>query len=85
LRRFERQSKLGLDLLSTVDPIRITFVIERQFCFIPAAPGELMLSMNDEPRGLRNNAGVMHVRIAMWPSTSIPRHLNLQAQECRIR
>jgi hypothetical protein len=52
-------------LLSTVDPIRITFVIERQFCFIPAASGELMLSMNGEPGTFENNAGVMHVRIAM--------------------
>jgi hypothetical protein len=61
------------------------FVIERQFCFIPAAPGELMLSMNDEPGTFENNAGVMHVRSAMWPSPSLPRHLNPQAQECRTR
>jgi hypothetical protein len=58
---------------------------KKQLCLIPAAPGELMLSMNDEPGTFENNAGVMRVRITMWPSTPIPRHLNLQAQECRTR
>jgi hypothetical protein len=61
------------------------FVIERQLCFIPAAPGELTLSMNDSPGTFGNNAGVMHVQVATWPSTSIPRRINLQAQECRAR
>ena len=44
-----------------------------------------MLSMNDEPGTFENDTGVMHVRIAMWPSASIPRQLNLQAQQCRTR
>jgi hypothetical protein len=59
------------------------FVIERQLCFIPAATGELMLSMNDLPGAFGNNVGSMHVQIARWPASSIPNRVQLQPQACR--
>lgn len=58
------------------------FIIGQRLCFIPAAPGELMLSMNDLPGTFDNNVGVMRVQVATWASTSVPAQLNMQPQQC---
>lgn len=61
------------------------FVVERQLCFIPAASGELMLSMNDDPGAFANNVGAMSVQVVKLPASSIPRRVQLQPHECRVR
>lgn len=64
------------------------FVVGRQLCFIPSAPGELMLSMNDVPGTFDNNLGTMYVRIARSPSTlssAFPKLSELSARACRPR
>jgi hypothetical protein len=59
------------------------FVVGQRLCFIPSAPGELMLSMNDLPATFDNNLGAMHVQVVTWASASIPERIDMQPQQCR--
>lgn len=62
------------------------FLIERQLCFIPAASGELSLSMNDQPGAFDNNRGSMHVQILKWADYRwAPRRIRLEPQACNAR
>ena len=62
------------------------FLIEKQLCFIPSAPGELSLSMNDEPGTFSNNRGALHVLIAKWADFRwAPRHTSLDPRRCEFR
>lgn len=62
------------------------FLIEKQLCFIPAAPGELRLSMNDQPGTFGNNRGRLHVQIARWADYRwFPGRLALNPQACASR
>lgn len=55
----------------------VTFIVGRQMSFVPQATGELMLSMNDEPGAVANNAGSVRVQVAKWPAVSIPERVML--------
>ena len=62
------------------------FLIEKQLCFIPAAPGELSLSMNDEPGAFGNNRGALQVQIVKWADLRwAPRHIRLDPRACESR
>jgi hypothetical protein len=62
------------------------FLIEKQLCFIPSAPGELSLSMNDEPGAFANNRGSLHVQIVKWADARwAPGRISLEPQACRPR
>ena len=62
------------------------FLIEKQLCFIPAATGELLLSMNDEPGAFANNRGSMQVQIVKWADYRwAPGRIRLDPQACKSK
>lgn len=62
------------------------FLIEKQLCFIPGAPGELSLSMNDEPGTFNDNLGSMHVQIVQWADYRwAPSMIHLEPEACKPR
>jgi hypothetical protein len=62
------------------------FLIEKQLCFIPGAPGELSLSMNDEPGTFNDNLGSMQVQIVKWADVRwAPNRVHLEPEACKSR